>query len=352
MSTRWLVTLQTVVAAMLLALVAAVVLIVDPVRADIVEPPCTITGNSAGEVLEGTPGDDVICGGGGDDTIKGLAGNDILRGETGGGDKLLGGEGDDQLDGGIGNNDMASYFDSTAAITASLADGSATGEGSDVLTGIEGLIGSDKNDSLTGSVGANVLSGRRGVDNVWGLEEADNLIGGGHADTLHGGLGNDFVVGNGGPDNLFGEEGDDALNSKDNVSGNDSLDGGDDAASCKTDATEKSIVGCRDTTAPTVKSASPSGKKVPRKANVAATFSEAIDEATITGTTFKLFRKNSTTAIPATITYNATVERAILNPSAKLRRGVTYKAIVAAEVADLAGNQMGAAKVWSFSTKR
>jgi hypothetical protein len=57
-------------------------------------------------------------------------------------------------------------------------------------------------------------------------------------------LGNDTVVGGGSADNLFGDEGGDSLNSKDGVSGNDSLDGGIDTDTCVTDATEKSIVNC------------------------------------------------------------------------------------------------------------
>jgi hypothetical protein len=58
-------------------------------------------------------------------------------------------------------------------------------------------------------------------------------------------LGNDTVVGGGSADNLFGDEGDDTVNSKDNVSGNDSLDGGAhvNGDTAVTDATEKSIVG-------------------------------------------------------------------------------------------------------------
>jgi Ca2+-binding RTX toxin-like protein len=141
---------------------------------------------------------------------------------------------------------MASYSVSTAAITASLADGSATGEGSDVLTGIESLTGSSKNDSLTGSGVTNTLSGGSGADTLWGLEGADKLNGGGNADTLEGGSGNDAVVGNGGPDSLLGVGGDDALNSKDNTSGNDFLDGGShlNGDTCTTDATEKSIANC------------------------------------------------------------------------------------------------------------
>jgi hypothetical protein len=53
------------------------------------------------------------------------------------------------------------------------------------------------------------------------------------------------VIGNGGSDDLFGGSGDDMLNSKDGVSGNDSLSGGTHAAGDTklTDAAEKSIIG-------------------------------------------------------------------------------------------------------------
>ncbi len=47
----------------------------------------------------------------------------------------------------------------------------------------------------------------------------------------------------GGADNLYGEDGDDTVNSRDSVSGNDSLDGGAGTDTKVTDATEKSIVG-------------------------------------------------------------------------------------------------------------
>jgi hypothetical protein len=101
-----------------------------------------------------------------------------------------------------------------------------------------------------------------------------------------------------------------------------------------------------------VTSTRPKGKNVSRLANVKATFSEPMDRGTVTTATFQLFRRSSTAAIPASLTYSATNNRATLDPNAKLRRGVTYRAVVAAEAADLAGNEMGTAKVWHFKTKR
>jgi Ca2+-binding RTX toxin-like protein len=210
------------------------------------EPPpggCTITGTSANDTLTGTSGNDVICGGGGNDTIKGAGGNDTIKGE-GGADKLFGEAGDDALDGGTGN-DTADFSGSLASVTASLASGTATGEGSDTLLGVDSLIGSSKVDALSGNGGANTINGGGANDTIEGLGGNDKLTGSGGNDTLRGGAGNDSVVGSGGADSLFGDDGDDAVNSKDNVSGNDSLDGGThvNGDTAVTDATEKSIVG-------------------------------------------------------------------------------------------------------------
>ena len=209
------------------------------------EPPdaCTIEGTSAGEALTGTSGDDVICAGGGNDTVKGLGGNDVLKGE-GGADKLFGEAGDDTLDGGNGN-DTADFSGSPAGVTASLAAGTATGDGSDALLGMDGVVGSSQVDSLTGNGGINTISGGGANDTIEGLGGNDKLYGLPGNDTLRGGVGNDAVVGGGNADSLFGDEGDDAINSKDNTSGNDSLDGGAhvNGDTMTTDATEKSIVG-------------------------------------------------------------------------------------------------------------
>jgi glucose/arabinose dehydrogenase len=205
---------------------------------------CTINGTSGADTLSGTSGDDVICGGSGNDTIRGLGGNDILKGEIGT-DTLLGAAGDDTYDGGPGG-DAAEFPGSAVGVVASLVEGTATGEGSDTLINIEKLIGSPKDDTLTGSATANTLRGQGGVDTISGLEGNDGLLNGeGGTDTVRGGPGNDNVVGGGAADSLFGEEGDDTVNSKDGVSGNDSLDGGPHVnGDIKvTDTTEKAIVG-------------------------------------------------------------------------------------------------------------
>ncbi len=134
-------------------------------------------------VIDGTSGADVLNGTNLGDTINGLAGNDTITG--GGGDDILSGDaGDDQIDGGTGA-DTASYRSALGGVTISLAltaIQNTVGAGSDTLIAIENLTGSMFNDTLTGSIIANVLTG---------LDGNDTLDGGLGADTMTGGKGND-----------------------------------------------------------------------------------------------------------------------------------------------------------------
>jgi hypothetical protein len=85
---------------------------------------------------------------------------------------------------------------------------------------------------------------------------------------------------------------------------------------------------------------------------VTATFSEAIDTATLTTSTFVL-RNPASTAVPATIGYDAGTRSATLTPSAALAASTTYTATVkggSAGVKDVAGNPMASNFVWSFTT--
>jgi Ca2+-binding RTX toxin-like protein len=119
-------------------------------------------------------GDDMLFGRVGNDTLSGGAGFDRLTGFDGD-DVLDGGAGQDELTGGAGL-DVASYASATGAVTVSVAITTAQdtgGGGIDTLSQIEGLIGSDFNDLLTGDGGANLLDGGAGLD------------------TLNGGAGND-----------------------------------------------------------------------------------------------------------------------------------------------------------------
>jgi hypothetical protein len=115
-----------------------------------------------------------------------------------------------------------------------------------------------------------------------------------------------------------------------------------------------------DATQPTVSRVVPAenARGVAPGANVTAVFSEAMNADSI-DEAVKLYKKGSTTALVATLTYDATAKRAVLNPSANLRRGVTYKAVVGTGVRDLAGNALdqdpslagNQQKAWFFTVR-
>jgi hypothetical protein len=65
-----------------------------------------------------------------------------------------------------------------------------------------------------------------------------------------------------------------------------------------------------------------------------------MDSDTINGSTFKLFKKGTTTQIAAQVSYNADTDTAKLDPTNNLRRGVAYKAVVTTEAKDVEGNRL------------
>ncbi|CAA9395404.1 MAG: hypothetical protein AVDCRST_MAG03-881 [uncultured Rubrobacteraceae bacterium] len=108
-----------------------------------------------------------------------------------------------------------------------------------------------------------------------------------------------------------------------------------------------------DTVAPSVVGVSPAHRAtgVSPRANLVATFSEVMGEATVNRTTVKLVRSGTTRAVPAAVTYDATTSKATLNPSAKLMPGTRYTATVTTGVEDLAGHSPSATKAWSFKVR-
>ena len=87
---------------------------------------------------------------------------------------------------------------------------------------------------------------------------------------------------------------------------------------------------------------------------VTATFSEAIDPATIGTATFEL-RDPASALVTATVTYNPATLTATLTPGSALAQGTTYTATVrggAADprVKDVAGNPLADPVTWSFTT--
>ena len=127
-------------------------------------------------------------------TYIGTNGNDTLIGLDDVADDLTGKLGNDVLigGGGFGFIDFAHYDGATSAVTVNLAAGTSSGgDGNDTLSGIEGVTGSNFNDTLVGDANDNTLIGNKGND---------SLLGGDGNDTLRGGLGNDILTGGGGYD--------------------------------------------------------------------------------------------------------------------------------------------------------
>jgi Ca2+-binding RTX toxin-like protein len=137
-----------------------------------------LTGDDAANVLAGQDGDDVVDGGGGDDTLLGGAGSDTV-----------------------------SFASAKTAITVDLRDGSATGDGTDVVNAFEHVEGGPKGDDIQGKKGANTLDGGRGPDRISGGEGSDELIGNDGNDLLFGEKGKDHLRGNDGRDRLSGGKG-------------------------------------------------------------------------------------------------------------------------------------------------
>ena len=173
----------------------------------------TLDGEGGQDDVEGCDGDDELAGGTGKDRLLGgqdafyifedftdcerSDGDDVMAAGPGN-DSLGGCEGDDAIDGGPGS-DTATFSDAAAGIHADLNTGTASGAGSDILTEIENLTGSELDDELIG-------------------DESDNRLSGGYtqgppAPTGEGymALGDDQLTGGGGDDVLRGGNGDDVL---------------------------------------------------------------------------------------------------------------------------------------------
>ncbi len=196
----------------------------------------TLTGTSGSNYLAGEGGDDILSGGGGFDFVEGDAGNDTLSGG--------------------GGTDFAVYMFAPSAVDVNLAAGTATGgDGSDTLSGFEGVIGSDFNDTLTalssgfsflvggacfnndftlcadgndtfngnggtafvmylfspGPVAADLATSVANGDGADTLNGIHGLYGSSYFDTFDGSSGNDYLFGGLGPDTLHGAGGSDVL---------------------------------------------------------------------------------------------------------------------------------------------
>jgi len=103
------------------------------------------------------------------------------------------------------------------------------------------------------------------------------------------------------------------------------------------DATKPSVTA---TTPANVAASAPVGSKL------SATFSEALDPATVTASTFTL--RQGATAVPGTVAYSGVT--AVFAPANYLLSGTVYTATITTRAKDLAGNALANNHVWSFTT--
>ena len=172
----------------------------------------TLIGTDGPNSLDGLRGDDLLVGRDGLDVLFGREDRDTLRG-LGGADIYNGGSEGDTVD----------FRFAATAVTADLAAGTATGEGSDTLTDVEHLLGSSHDDVLLGSSVSNRITGFDGVDRIAGRGASDGLLGGDLGDIVTGGNGADVIAGGSGNDDLFGSAHNDQISGG---PGNDDMNGG------------------------------------------------------------------------------------------------------------------------------
>jgi len=165
------------------------------------------TGNALANVISGNTGNNALDGGDGIDTVSYQSG--VISGvgvtvdlsntapqNTGGSgidslfsfENVIGSDFNDTLSGTIGNNvidggagvDTVSYLNAaTAGVKVSLAVTGAqntVGSGSDTLINVENLTGSAFDDTLTGNAGNNVLNGGSGADVLTGGDGNDTYV--------------------------------------------------------------------------------------------------------------------------------------------------------------------------------
>jgi Ca2+-binding RTX toxin-like protein len=131
-------------------------------------------------VVLGSNNNDIFYGfaSGGSDTINGGTGTNIFY-DTKGTNNFYGGAG-------LLNNNEISFINSTNAVTANLTTGTATGWGTDVLSGFNVIVGANSTgDMLTGTTGNDTILGGTGNDTIFGTTGNDLLNGGAGTNTLN-----------------------------------------------------------------------------------------------------------------------------------------------------------------------
>lgn len=174
-------------------------------EADGVDPDVTFSGVES-VTLEGAQSNDALSAGGGAGTGAPLALPAILNGGVGG-DALVGGAGRDVFNGGEGF-DTADYSQANDPLNISIGDGFANdgraGEGDDVQSSVEAVLGGSGDDLIKGDASAELIDGGPGNDNLDGRNGDDEIHGGPGNDVLNGWENDDLLIGGPGDDQETG----------------------------------------------------------------------------------------------------------------------------------------------------
>lgn len=195
-----------------------------PVTVDLAAGTATGEGTDTLVMVEDAVGsvhDDTLLGTSGPNELNGNAGNDVLEARDGD-DELEGSPGDDTMDGGPGR-DSLQFNLAPSGVVVDLGAGTATGQGTDVVLGLEDVVGTLFADEIRGDDGPNVVDGAFGEDVVAGAGGDDVLYGDRGDDALSGGDGDDVLDPGLGDDQSNGDAGNDHLWS---TPGTDAHDGG------------------------------------------------------------------------------------------------------------------------------
>ena len=154
-----------------------------------------IVGNALDNRIYGGDQDDRLWGAGGFNWLYGGKGDDIFISGDPGSYNTMDGQG--------GKRDTVDYSGADTAATVDLLGGDAIGyksghiEFADSIQGVEDVIGTAYNDTITGDDNANTLQGSWGDDTLSGGDGKDTLMGGAGSDVLEGGAGGDVLNGDG-----------------------------------------------------------------------------------------------------------------------------------------------------------
>jgi streptogramin lyase len=205
-------------------------------------------GQLSEHVLLGDRNDTVVTKGTGHPLVylDGGPGNDSLKAGVGDDTQMTGGPGADDFHG-AGDRSAAMYDDHAQGVTVTVDDlpnDGAPGEGDNVHSDVDAVIGSPYADHITGGsqpvnligeAGDDTLTAGSAASGLYGEGGDDRLTGGGGNDSIDAGAGNDTVTAGQGSDRIYAGSGDDTVAARDSKTDRVHCDAGSDAVTSDAD---------------------------------------------------------------------------------------------------------------------